>query len=178
MLDTVDCLHAATEKLCQILGCQDRHGFPFELGTMIEVPSAALQVQEILPLVDSIAIGLNDLTQYLLAADRDDELVEGYHDALQPTVLRLTRDVVQAAGQAGKPVTVCGELAGDPTMTEPLLALGVRRLSVSQSMFRDVAKVIQRASVQASAELAAAMLRLSSGAAVRELLAKHLNRWA
>ncbi len=175
MLDTVDCLHGATNKVCRILGCKDRHGLPFKLGTMIEVPSAALQVDEILPYVESIALGLNDLTQYLLAADRDDELVEGYHDALQPTVLRLTRAVVESAGRAGKPVTVCGELAGDPTMTAPLLALGVRRLSVSQSMFQDVVEAIRRVPLGSLDDLADRILSLESGEAVRKVLAEELK---
>jgi len=172
MLDTVDCLHIATRQLCKILRCRDRHEFPFQLGTMIEVPSAALQIDEILPHVDSIAIGLNDLTQYLLAADRDDELVEGYHDALQPAVLRLTKAVLRAADRAGKPATVCGELAGEPFMIAPLLALGVRRISVSQSMFREVAEAIRRVSFHSLDDLADEMLGLGSGEAVRALLAR------
>lgn len=175
MLDTVDCLHATIKKMCRMLTCKNRNLLPFQLGTMIEVPSAALQVDEIIPHVDSVALGLNDLTQYMLAADRDDELVEGYHDALQPTVLRLTRAVVQSAARAGKPVTVCGELAGDPIMTAPLLALGVRRLSVSQSMFYDVAEAIRQVSLGSIDDLANGMLSLSSGEAVRGFLAERLK---
>ncbi len=115
---------------------------------MIEVPAAALQVEEILPHVDSLSIGLNDLTQYLLAADRDDEFVERYHDAMQPAVLRLLSRIVVAAGLLNKSLTICGELAGDPKLTGLLLALGIRRLSVARSNYRGVVEAVSALSAR------------------------------
>src|SRR5262249_11480774 len=97
MLDTLDTLEATIDRLCRIVGCATREQFPFRLGAMIEVPAAAFLVEELLPFVDSVSIGLNDLTQYLLAADRDDEFLERYHDAMQPSVVRLLSHVVTAA---------------------------------------------------------------------------------
>ncbi len=170
MLDTMATLHAAIRKFCRILGLSDRSELPFRLGAMIEIPSAAMLVDEILAEVDSIAIGLNDLTQYLLAADRDDEFVEGYHDAMQPVVLRLVRSILRSADQVGKSVTICGELAGEPTFTAPLLALGARRLSVSQSSYRDVVGAIRRVSIGGLGALADQILSQESGEAVRRLL--------
>lgn len=172
MIDTVDMLRAAIERLCRHAGCRRRDKLPFGLGAMIEVPSAALMIDEILTEVDSVSIGLNDLTQYLLAADRDDELMESYHDPLQPAVLRLVQRVILAADQCGKPVTMCGELAGDPLLARLLLGLGARRFSVSQSHYRRTVQLIRQLGASEEQQLAEEALRLDSGAAVRQLLAE------
>ncbi len=175
MLDTVDTLETTIDRLCRFTGCATRAQFPFRLGAMIEVPAAALQVDEILPHVDSISIGLNDLTQYLLAADRDDEFVERYHDAMQPSVLRLLGRVVAAASAQGKPLTICGELAGDPKLTGLLLALGIRRLSVARSSYRGVIKSLRQLSLRSLEGIGAEVLKLGTAAAVRKYVAERLT---
>jgi len=175
MLDTLDSLATTFDRLCRIVGCTDRTELPFRVGAMIEVPSAALMIDELLPLVDSISIGLNDLTQYLLAADRDDEFVEHYHDAMQPAVLRLLRRIVTAADACGKPVTICGEMAGDPKLTGLLLALGLRRLSVSRSSYRGVVEVIRKLSIGRLMAMTDEVLQLSTGAAVRKYISEQFN---
>ena len=175
MLDTLDTLERTIAKLCSFSGCQNRDGLPFRLGTMIELPSAALMIDEIADRVDSLAIGLNDLTQYVLAADRDDEHVEVYHDALQPAVLRLMCKIIEAGNRRGKPVTVCGELAGDPTLTGLLLAFGLRRLSVSRTSYRAVVAAIRKVSLGSCRGLGDEVLRLTSGAQVREFIAKRFT---
>jgi phosphoenolpyruvate-protein phosphotransferase len=175
MLDTLDTLEAATARICRISGCRSREQLPFRLGTMIEIPAAALMIDDILKQVDEISIGLNDLTQYLLAADRDDELVEPYHDALQPCVLRIIEQLVAAAGAHQKPVTICGELAGDPHLTSLLLGLGIRRLSVSRSNYVEVVRAVQRSSIATLQEPAAQVLRLTTGSAVRTFVSEHFT---
>jgi phosphoenolpyruvate-protein phosphotransferase len=175
MLDTLDTLEATTDRLCRTAGCATREQFPFRLGAMIEVPAAAFLVDEILPHVDSISIGLNDLTQYLLAADRDDEFVERYHDAMQPSVLRLLARIVEAARSQGKPLTICGELAGDPKLTGLLLALGIRRLSVARSSYRGVVGAIRRLSLRSIEGIGAEIQKLGTAAAVRQFIAERLN---
>ncbi|MCA9099954.1 MAG: phosphoenolpyruvate--protein phosphotransferase [Planctomycetales bacterium] len=172
MVDTADTLTAATEALCRIAGCRDRDELPFRLGAMIEVPSAAYDVDTLLERVDSLAVGLNDLTQYMLAADRDDELMEVYHDALQPAVLRIVARVIRAADAAGKPVTMCGELAGDRKLAHALLALGARRFSVSLAHFPDTVALIRHLSLETLSATAEQLLRKTSGKAVRAFLAR------
>ncbi|HLQ46293.1 MAG TPA: putative PEP-binding protein, partial [Planctomycetaceae bacterium] len=145
------------------------------LATMIEVPAAAMMIDELIEYVDSISVGLNDLTQYLLAADRDDELCERYHDALQPAVLRLLHKVIVAAETAGKPVTLCGELAGDPSLTGVLLALGVRRFSVSRSHVPRVADALRQADVAKLTPFAEELLSQCRGQDVRAVVANRFR---
>jgi phosphotransferase system enzyme I (PtsI) len=175
MLDSLDTLEATTDKLCRIVGCTTREQLPFKLGAMIEVPAAAFMIDVILPHVDSVSVGLNDLTQYLLAADRDDEFVERYHDPLQPAVLRLLAHVVAACDRQLKPVTICGELAGDPKLTSLLLALGLRRLSVSRGSYRAVVNALTHLSVRSMEGIGAEILKLSTAAQVRRYIAEKLN---
>ena len=174
MLDSLDTLHETTRRLCQICGCSERSQLPFRLGAMIEVPLAALQIRQILPHVDAVSIGLNDLTQYLLAADRDDTFVERYHDAMQPAVLRLVAEVITAAREAFCPVTVCGELAGDPKLTGLLLALGLRSFSVSRASYKAVLDAICHLSIRGVREFADRLPELATAGEVREWVQRNL----
>jgi len=102
-----------------------------KLGIMIEIPGAALSADALAPLCDFFAIGTNDLIQYTLAIDRGDEQVAHLYDPLHPSVLRLIQFTTEAAMRARIPVSICGEMAGDPRYTALLLGLGVRDLSMS-----------------------------------------------
>ena len=108
------------------------HG-PVRLGAMIEIPAAALSLRLFLNHFDFLSIGTNDLIQYTLAIDRADESVAHLYDPLHPAVLRLVADTIAACRAQGKPVSVCGEMAGDVGMTRLLLALGLRSFSMHPS---------------------------------------------
>jgi phosphoenolpyruvate-protein phosphotransferase len=169
MLDTVDTLRHLRRRLEAL--CPKRSGtLPFQLGAMIEVPAAALSIDEILDEADLAAIGLNDLTQYLMAADREDEAMQAYHDTLQPAALRLVRQVVAAGEARQKPVSVCGELAGDPALTAALLALGVRRFSVSRPDYELVTDLIGQLSISKLDLQRERLLCARTGSEVRRLL--------
>ena len=176
MIDTLDTLQQIRGKLVAACDLPSGQPLPFRLATMIEVPAAALMIDELIDHVDAVSVGLNDLTQYLLAADRDDELCERYHDALQPAVLRLLRRVVVAADAAGKPVTLCGELAGDASLTGVLLALGVRRFSVSRSHVPLVATTLRQADVAMLAPFADELLAQRRGQDVRAVIASRFAK--
>jgi phosphotransferase system enzyme I (PtsI) len=124
------------------------HG-PLPLGAMIEVPAAALSIRLFLPHFDFMSIGTNDLVQYTLAIDRADESVAHLFDPLNPAVLGLIADVITACGAAGKSVSVCGEMAGDPAMTRLLLGLGLRRFSMHPAQLLAVKQEILRADTRA-----------------------------
>lgn len=101
-----------------------------DVGAMIEVPAAAIGVASILQKADFLAIGTNDLAQYTLAADRNNDALEGIYDPLQPAFLRLIAHVIAAARRAKKPVSLCGEIAGDIQFTALLLAMGLEEFSM------------------------------------------------
>ncbi|WP_174874763.1 phosphoenolpyruvate--protein phosphotransferase [Vogesella oryzae] len=109
-------------------------GIPFaaevEVGAMIEIPSAALVVGSLLKHVDFLSIGTNDLIQYTLAIDRNDDSVSHLYDPVHPAVLKLISHTIKTATKAGKPVSVCGEMAGDARLTRLLLGMGLRRFSM------------------------------------------------
>ena len=133
------------------------HG-PVKVGAMIEVPAAALSVQLFLRHFDFLSIGTNDLTQYTLAIDRADEAVAHLYDPLHPAVLQLLAGTIAAARAVGKPVTVCGEMAGDADMTRLLLGLGLRSFSMHPSQILTVKQQILRADTARLAPWAQAVL--------------------
>ena len=124
------------------LDAQARAYGPVRLGAMIEVPAAALMVRSILKHFDFVSIGTNDLIQYTLAVDRVDEAVAHLYDPLHPAVLQLVANIIAEARAQGKGVSVCGEMAGDPTMTRLLLGLGLRSFSMHPSQILAVKQQI------------------------------------
>jgi len=118
---------------------------PVRLGAMIEVPAAALMLPTFLHYFDFLSIGTNDLIQYTLAIDRADEAVAHLYDPLHPAVLRLLADTIAQGAAVGKPVSVCGEMAGDVSLTRLLLGLGLRSFSMHPSQILAVKQQVLRA---------------------------------
>ncbi len=118
---------------------------PVKIGAMIEVPAAALSVKMFLRHFDYLSIGTNDLIQYTLAIDRADELVAHLYDPLHPAVLRLLADTIAECRAQGRGVSVCGEMAGDPTFTRLLLGLGLRSFSMHPTQILAVKQEVIRA---------------------------------
>lgn len=118
---------------------------PVKLGAMIEIPAAALNLPLFLKHFDFLSIGTNDLIQYTLAIDRADESVAHLYDPLHPAVLRLVADTIAQGRAQGKEVAVCGEMAGDVTLTRLLLGLGLRSFSMHPAQILAVKQEILRA---------------------------------
>jgi phosphotransferase system enzyme I (PtsI) len=116
-----------------------------ELGAMIEVPAAALNLGPFLQHFDFVSIGTNDLIQYTLAIDRADDAVSHLFDPWHPAVLGLIASVIERARAADKGVSVCGEMAGDPAFTELLLAAGLRSFSMHPAQVAAIKQRILRA---------------------------------
>ena len=114
-----------------------------EQGIMIETPAAAMISDELAELVDFCSIGTNDLTQYMLAADRQNKYVEEFYNPRHKAVLKMVKMVVENVHKAGKWVGICGELAGDETLTEEFVRMGVDELSVSPAQVLSVRKKIR-----------------------------------
>ena len=138
----------------------------FELGVMIETPAAALMARELAALVDFLSLGTNDLTQYVLAADRENESMTSVYAPLHPAVLRLVRQVLDAAEQAGKPVAVCGEAASDPLAAPLLVGMGISELSVPCAAVGRIKRLIRRMSARRERALGEELMALPTAGAV------------
>jgi len=140
------------------------------VGAMIEVPSAIYQIEAICREVDFISIGTNDLTQYLLAVDRNNERVADIYSTLHPAVLKAMMQIVEGASRMRTPVSVCGELAGDPLGALALLGMGIESLSMSPGSLLKIKKVILSYSASEAVELLNQALLLEDPFEVRDLL--------
>jgi phosphotransferase system enzyme I (PtsI) len=145
---------------------------PVSLGVMVETPAAALLAAELAAEADFLSIGTNDLTQYVLAADRTNPAVADLYDPFHPAVLRLMRMVSDAARRHGKWAGVCGEMGGDPLAAPLLVGLGMAELSMIPAAIPAVKHVIRRALRSDAEALAAEALALTSAAEVRDRLTR------
>jgi phosphotransferase system enzyme I (PtsI) len=146
------------------------------VGTMIEVPSAALMAPEFAREVDFFSIGTNDLIQYTLAADRTNELVADLYSPADPAVLRLIKVVVDAARTHGTGVNVCGEMSGDPLFTPLLVGMGLRQLSLAPNNLPAVKAVVRRLNVGDAERIATEALTLESARDVINYLLRERKR--
>ncbi|WP_022967474.1 phosphoenolpyruvate--protein phosphotransferase [Denitrificimonas caeni] len=124
-----------------------------QIGVMIEVPSAVYQAKELARMADFLSVGSNDLTQYLLAVDRNNARVAALYDYLHPAVLMALKEVVSAAHAEGKPVSICGEMAGDPVAAVLLLAMGFDSLSMNSTHLPKVKWLLRKMTLEHAQEL-------------------------
>jgi phosphotransferase system enzyme I (PtsP) len=145
------------------------------VGIMIEVPAAVFQARELARRVDFISVGTNDLTQYLLAVDRNNSRVAGLYDHLHPAVLRALLKIIEGCHAAGVKVSICGEMASDPLAVVLLMAMGFDALSMSSVSLPRVKWVIRSFSMAAVRKILAEVLELHQAAEIRLLLQKKLE---
>jgi phosphotransferase system enzyme I (PtsP) len=172
MVSSVSELDIAMTLISQAHGELLEDGMPIvrpPIGIMVEVPSAVYQVAAMAQRVDFFSIGTNDLTQYLLAVDRNNSRVAALYQCLHPAVLCAIRQVVTDARRLGKPVSVCGEMAGDPAAVLALLGLMVNSLSMSASNLPRVKWVIRSFTQSEAIELLEQALTLEEPRAIREM---------
>jgi len=159
-------MHRAHEELLDE-GCEVK--MP-PVGVMVEVPAAVYQAEALARRVQFLSVGTNDLTQYLLAVDRNNGHVAKLYDELHPAVLRALVQVVQGARTYGREVSICGEMAGDPLAVVLLLGMGVHSLSMGAGSLLRVKWVIRSVSRARARELLGTALRCEEAAGVRRLL--------
>ena len=136
---------------------------------MIETPSAALLIDLLLPHLDFVSIGTNDLTQYVLCAERGSASLAVFSDSLHPAVLRICERVIQEAQKRGIKVSICGEIASDPEALPIWLGLGLREFSVTAAAIPAVKSLIRRLDTsRIAAQLAARNLSFEGSAEVRK----------
>jgi phosphoenolpyruvate-protein phosphotransferase (PTS system enzyme I) len=180
MVATIEDLQEGLELLREAEQDLREEGLPFkegiEVGVMLEVPSAALTLDLLMPEVDFFSIGTNDLFQYALAIDRTNERLASRYGPLDPAILRLVKGVVEAAGSAGKPLSVCGELAGEILALPLLVGLGVEELSMSVSALLPAKRVIRQIAASEARELAEVCLRERTARGIERLSAEFLRK--
>ena len=153
-------------------------GFPVAMprvGVMVEVPAAVFQVAALARRVDFISVGTNDLTQYLLAVDRNNPHVGELYDELHPAVLKALVMVVEGAAKLNCRVSVCGEMAGNPMAALLLLGMGIDSLSMNAGSLLKVKWVIRSFSRARARQLLQAALRMEDASQVRLLMEGALN---
>ncbi|ELZ56343.1 MULTISPECIES: phosphoenolpyruvate--protein phosphotransferase [unclassified Haloferax] len=173
LVSTVTELDALLDEVSAIAAELDDEGIDCavpELGAMVETPASVFVAREFAERLDFLSIGTNDLTQYVMAAARDDDRVASLHDPLHPPVLRAIARTVEAAHEGNAWVGMCGEMAGDPDLTELLVGLGLDELSMSAVTIPDVKAGVRNIDDESAAALAEAALSAETREDVRALV--------
>ncbi|MBL1260237.1 MAG: phosphoenolpyruvate--protein phosphotransferase [Thiotrichaceae bacterium] len=147
-----------------------------KVGIMVEVPAVIYLMEVLASRVDFFSVGTNDLTQYLLAVDRNNPRVASLYDSLHPAVLRALIQIIAAANLAGKPVSICGEVAGDPVATLLLLGMGVSSLSMSAASMLRVKSVIRSFTMSDARSVLDEALQYDDAATIRDYLERTLEK--
>lgn len=180
MISGVEELLEAKSVLAEAGAELKRSGVPFdencEVGAVIEVPSAAVVADQLAREVSFFSIGTNDLVQYTLAVDRGNERVAYLYDPYHPAVLRMIKSVVDAGHRHDIPVTVCGEMAGDPHSCVLLMGMGVDGFSAGPRMVPEIKQAIRSVTMEEAKAVAEEALALRTRGAIREYLHGALNR--
>ena len=146
------------------------------IGIMIEVPSAVYQMDVLAKRVDFFSVGSNDLTQYLLAVDRNNKQVAKLYSCLHPSVLNAIQQIVISAHKNNKPVSVCGEMAGIPASALALVGMGVDSLSMSSGSLLKVKRVIRSFTQDQAEKLVSEALSMENVLSIQLLFDSTLNK--
>jgi phosphotransferase system enzyme I (PtsI) len=162
---------AICADVCAELASQGiAHDPKVPIGTMIETPSAAFIADLLAAECDFLSIGTNDLIQYSLAADREDEHVGYLYHPLHPAILRALKQIVEGANRANKPVAMCGDMAGDPLLAWILMGIGLRQLSMAPRQIPVLKEIIHSTTMADAERLAGQALQLRTETEVEELV--------
>ncbi len=180
MVGSLDEVRSAKNFISEQGRALDQENIPWdknlEIGIMIEVPSIALIVDLIVDEVDFVSIGTNDLCQYLTAADRMNPEVKPYHQEYHPAMFRTIGYIAKTFNQAGKPASVCGEMAGDPLAIPALVGLGISKLSMGLASIAGGKKTIQSFSLEDAKQLAIDIQNVKTETEVKNLLTQFSDK--
>ena len=169
-IDELDEAIGRIRKAWEELVAEDHRVNMPKVGVMIEVPATLYQMPEIARRVDFVSVGSNDLTQYLLAVDRDNPQVAQLYNPFHPAVLRALTAIAAASKSATVPVSICGELAGDPLAVPLLVAMGYDSLSMSVTQLSRAKRVLQQFSRQDCQRILTEVLNMESAQVIRTRL--------
>jgi phosphoenolpyruvate-protein phosphotransferase len=176
MISTIEEVQRLKRVLKRTRQALRREGMSFgedvPVGIMVEVPAAALCIDTLLPEVDFVSIGSNDLIQYVMAADRDNPKVAHLCEPFGPAIMKLLAHVIRTCNAQGKPVTLCGEMAGRPRCFLPLFGMGLRRFSMSPAFVPSIKELVRRAQLELATEVAERVLAMKTVGEVRGYLTR------
>jgi phosphotransferase system enzyme I (PtsI) len=178
MITTLEEIHRVRKMVRRVKSQleQERKDFrEVRIGMMLEVPAAAVCIENLLPSVDFVSIGSNDLVQYLMAADRDNPKVSQLCQPLAPPVLQVLYHVVKACQAAKKPLTLCGEMAGQPKAFVLLMGMGLRSFSMSPAFVPSMKDLAAHLSIKQARDILKHALRLKTTARIRHYMADQLK---
>lgn len=179
MVTTVEELRRLNALVKETRGNLRREGVPFaedvKTGVMVEVPAAAVCIEAILRETDFISIGSNDLIQYLVAADRDNPKVAHLCEPLSPSIFRVLHMVLEACQRTGTPVTLCGEMAGQPRSALVLFGMGLRRFSMSPAFVPTIKALLSSVTTAQAERFSHHVLQLSTSDEIRAYLSERLR---
>jgi len=176
MVSSLDELEQVLELIRETKRALDAEGLRYDprmpVGGMVEVPAAAISADLFAGHLDFLSIGTNDLIQYTLAIDRVDDTVNYLYDPLHPSVLRLIKLTIDAGRQAGIPVTMCGEMAGDTTYTRLLLGMGLRVFSMDAANLLEVKQIIRASDAAKAMRAARRILKAQHPDEIHQMVAR------
>lgn len=177
-LEEIHRVRTMVRRACRQLDAEGKSYRAAPLGMMLEVPAAAIAIDTILHSVDFVSIGSNDLIQYLMAADRDNPKVSHLCQPLAPPVLRLLARIVQTCRDTNKPLTLCGEMAGQPRPFVLLLGMGLRSFSMSPAFLPSMKDLASHLTIAQAEEILRRALRIKTTARVKQYMRKQLQQIA
>jgi phosphotransferase system enzyme I (PtsI) len=170
---------AAIERAKASLAADDQPFNPdIRVGAMVETPAAVIMVARLAQEVDFLSVGTNDLVQYLLTTDRTSSELAAYYEPLHPAVLQALRRVASAAAEQNTDASICGEMAGNPALTELLLGLGFRSLSVNPGEILEVKNAIRATEMQEAEDFAKGLLQLGTIREIKDAIRERNNHAA
>ncbi len=181
LISSLEEIKEAKKVLEQAKAELEKEGIPcktsISIGMMVEVPSAVTLINFLIPEIDFLSIGTNDLIQYTLAIDRSNEQVAYLYEPLHPAVLKMIKEIVDVAHQAKVPVNVCGEVAGNPIYIPVLVGLGVDEISLSAQNIPLIKKAISSISFKEAQDLTKKLVTFGSILEVRECYFNTISKW-
>jgi phosphoenolpyruvate-protein kinase (PTS system EI component) len=175
-LEEIQRLKRMVDNACTQLRRHRKKFCKAPLGIMLEVPAAAVFIEEMVDVIDFVSIGSNDLVQYLMAADRDNPKVSHLCQPMAPPVLRILSHVIRACNEASRNVTLCGEMAGQPRSFVLLFGMGLRSFSMSPSFIPSIKELASHLTVEKARHILAHSMQLKTTSHVKRYLADQLRQ--
>ncbi len=179
MVSTVEEIWRAKEVVREVgrsLSARDGAAVDVSIGAMIEVPAAVLMLESIAREVDVLCVGTNDLTQYLMAVDRDNPEVANLFQPLHPSIVQCLQRIAEVSNTLGRPARICGEISANPLVAVLLVGMGFRQLSMNPRSMAIIRKTVSSIRVDAAERLAERILRLSTTQEIVECMVAEVSR--